>query len=105
MKASVITWARDKGYNLSVNQEDDEESFFGALGFDGVYPCDEGVFFEGEINDTSCLGYPLLELMSILAPYYLGESHNTDLSLCTFTSDGLHLKAVLINQEVKIKNN
>ena len=77
IKSTIISWAKIKGYDLSLKQEDDVVSFFGKLGIDGVEPDDEKIWFWGEFKKLPPLGYPFLKLLSLLAPYAYNEKMPT----------------------------
>ena len=79
IKKSVLSWIKKNKYDIQIDQEDDAETFFSALGFDGVNDNgEEGIYLEGEI-DESDVDYPLIDLFKILAPYTGGfGTYETD---------------------------
>ena len=73
LKESVIRWAEKNGYDLSLSEDDDEETFFSSLGFDGVFIDDTMITLDGELDDCTSLGYPIIELLAIFAEYTSGN--------------------------------
>ena len=70
MKKAVIQWAEKGGYDLSLDEEDDEETFFNKLGIaEFIEVSDEDIILCGSDLDISDLCFPVLDLLKVLAPY------------------------------------
>lgn len=70
MKKAIIQWADERGYDLSLNEEDDENTFFTSLGItDYVEIAEQDIILNGKDLDVSELKFPLLDFLKLLAPY------------------------------------